>query len=97
MRTFYFNTGVRAGVPSNERHKKGAKPVQLGDGQVWRNGLKQIPFDCENVPDNAILMYLCGNDKLHENDKNVIVREVFNTKMLSKYAYFSIPNSNTES
>ena len=81
MNTFYFNTGVRSENSSI-----------LMKGQVWKDGVKQIPFDCD-VPKNANLMFLCDNPKLDESKlSNVIVVEVFNTAILSKYAYFRIEN-----
>jgi hypothetical protein len=50
-----------------------------------------IGFDCLDVPDGYKLDFLCDNPELEESKKeNTIVREVFNTRMLSKYAYFSI-------
>lgn len=54
MNTFYFNTGVRPHTIHNpefpyEYHKK--------VGNVIRNGVFQIPFDCD-VPENATLMFL---------------------------------------
>jgi hypothetical protein len=77
MKTFYFNTGVRPG----------ASP--LYGKQIWKDGTKQIPFDVEDVPENASLMFLCNNPELPESKIScVIVREVFNTDMCSKYAYF---------
>lgn len=76
MNTFYFNTGVR-GYPTTK-------------GQVYRNGVKQIPFDA-NAPANALLMFLCDNPNLPESEQpGVIVREVVNTTMISKYAYFRV-------
>jgi len=79
MNTFYFNTGVK---PYNCNG--------LTKGQVWRNGEKQIPFDCD-APEDAVLMYLCSNPELDAASyPNVIVREVFNTTMASKFAYFRI-------
>lgn len=64
MQTFYFNTGVKAEIPTNKRHRPDAKPVPLCDGQVWRNGTKQIPFDCENVPEGATFSFACDNPNL---------------------------------
>ena len=90
MQTFYFNTGVKPGIPPNERHRKGAKPVPLCDGQVWRNGVKQIPFDCENVPEGSTFKFACDNPDLYP-DAGYIVREMYNTTMLSTYAYFTPP------
>ncbi len=79
MNTFYFNTGVK---PYNCNG--------LTKGQVWRNGEKQIPFDCD-APEDAELIYLCDNPDLDSaKNQNVIVREVFNTTINSKYAYFRV-------
>jgi hypothetical protein len=79
MNTFYFDTGV---TPNNNPN--------LWADQVWRNGTKQIPFDAD-APKNARLLFLCPNSDLPESKiPGVIVREVFNTSMCSKYAYFSI-------
>jgi len=81
MNTFYFNTGV---LPQNCNG--------LTKGQVWRGGTKQIPFDCD-APQDAKLMYLCNNPNLDTAKyPNVIVREIFNTTMISKYAYFRVKN-----
>ena len=80
MKTFYFNTGV---CPENNPH--------LMPGQVWRGGVKQIPFDCVDVPDEAELMFLCPYDDLPESKlPNVIVRSVHNTTMVSDFAYFKL-------
>ena len=53
---------------------------------------KQIPFDVSNeIPNNASLMFLCDNPDLPESkNKNVIVTPVFNTDIISKFAYFKI-------
>jgi len=89
MQTFYFNTGVKPGIPANEMHRKDALPVALGKGQVWRNGTKQIPFDCEDVPTNAKFQLACDNPAL-PGYENYIVREIHNSTLLSKYAYFKL-------
>lgn len=79
MHTFYFDTGVK---PWNNPN--------LWADQVWRGGTKQIPFDAD-APEDAVLMFLCDNPDLPEaKSPNVIVREVFNTSLCSKYAYFTI-------
>jgi len=79
MNTFYFNTGV---TPQNNQN--------LWRDQVWKNGVKQIPFDAD-APSDAELLFLCNNPHLPEADTpNVLVREVFNTSMCSKYAYFRL-------
>lgn len=79
MNRFYFNTGV---TPDNNPH--------LWDDQVWRNGTKQVPFEAD-APADAQLMFLCDKPDLPEAEiPGVIVREVFNTSMISKYAYFRV-------
>lgn len=58
-------------------------------GHVIKNGTLQIPFDC-NAPKNATLMFMCSNPNLPQAQiPGVIVCDVFNTTMSSKYAYFS--------
>ena len=80
-KTFYFNTGVRpeSGSPLYGR-------------QVWKNGTKQIPFICENVPDNAIFWFACDSKDLPESSsKGVIVRAIVDHGpggLLSQFAYF---------
>ena len=83
IKTFYFNTGV-----------KFSDYPYLCEGQVERGGTKQIPFDCEDVPDNATFMYgrddpnlFATNDPQYDK---VIVREIHNSTLMSKYAYFSM-------
>jgi hypothetical protein len=86
MKTFYFNTGVQP--------YKHNPPVKLSPGHVMRGGTMQIPFDCDDVPDNAIFKFACDNPKLKESEyPNWIVREMFNTAMVSKYAYFLVNNA----
>ena len=86
MSTFYFNTGVNPYKVSNfpyEYHRKNNHVI---------NGTLLIPFDCD-APKNAQLMYLCDNSELESSKcDNIIVREVFNTTMCSKYAYFMVKN-----
>jgi hypothetical protein len=84
MKTFYFNTGVRMSTNSFKN------PTDLwaeikGGGDLVR----VIPFDCQDVPEKAELMYLADTPNLSHTPK-VIVREVFNTTLLSKYAYFKV-------
>jgi len=87
MNTFYFNTGVNPTTIHNpefpyEYHKK--------VGNVIKGGVLQIPFDC-NAPKNAKLMFLCSDPELDEGKQsNVLIVEVFNTSMCSKYAYFKV-------
>lgn len=79
MKTFYFNSGVK---PWN---CSGLKP-----GEKFINNEKHEPFDCEDVPDNATFLYMCNNPELELNNNSIIVREAFNTRMASKYAYFRV-------
>jgi hypothetical protein len=84
MNKFYFNTGVN---PSNvinfpyDYHKE--------KGDVIR-GTLLIPFECD-APADATFMFACDNPNLPEaQNNNIIVREMFNTNMQSKYAYFEL-------
>jgi len=83
MNTFYFDTGVTPFGHSNP-------PMRLSEGQVWRNGTKQIPFDAE-APKKSRLMFIGNNPNLLEAQiKGVIVSRIYNTTMIGKYAYFRI-------
>jgi len=83
MKTFYFDTGVKRELHSN---------LILMKGQFWSsNNVKIIPFDCDDVPDNAFFKFACDNPNLPESKlKNWIVREIHNSTLVSKYAYFWI-------
>jgi hypothetical protein len=80
LNKFFFNTGVKpsSGAP-------------LCKGQEWSsNGIKVIPFECD-APKDAHLMFCCDNPNLPESTcETIIVREMFNTTMVSKYAYFRV-------
>lgn len=75
---FYFNTGV-----------KYMDYPYLSNGQVVKGGLKQIPFECENVPEGARFSFASDNPNLHP-EAGYIVREIKNSSLLSKYAYFTV-------
>ena len=86
MTTFYFNTGVRPFIHN--------PPVHIGQGEVLRGGTKQIPFDCDDVPEGADFMFACDNPELRESKyEGVIVREIHNSVLCSKYAYFRVDKS----
>lgn len=78
MKTFRFNTGVK--VQNNPNGPIGG----ILDG----NGVWYIPFDCEDVPDNVVFVYACDSE--NPLTENHIVREMKNTKMISKYAHFRL-------
>lgn len=83
MKTFHFNTGVQP-------HKHNPS-VKIHKGQIFRGGTIQITFDCDNVPDKAEFKFACDNPELRESKyENWIVREIFNSMLCSKYAYFII-------
>ena len=86
MRTMYFDTGVsQTAVYTHPPYHP-----RIFKGQVWRNGTKQIPYDVD-APENATEMFLCDTPDLPESKlPGVIVREVFNTTMSSKYVYLKI-------
>ena len=79
--TFYFNTGVR---PENNS--------SLFGRQVWKGGTKQIPFTCNDVPNNFAFCFACDKKDLPESKlSNFIVREITDNGpdgLLSKFAYF---------
>jgi len=83
MKTFYFDTGV----------KFSSYPFLCGN-QVNRGGNKQIPYDvADDVPNNAELIFICDTPDLPEaKAEYVIVRPIFNSDIISKYAYFKIKN-----
>ena len=78
---FYFDTGVTPGSGSPIYGK-----------QVWKDGTKQIPFTCEDVPDNARFWFACDADNLPESETpGVVVRKILDSGtggLLSKFAYF---------
>jgi len=78
-RTFYFNTGV-----------KFADYPYLYGQQVERGGTKQIPFECENIPDGATFKFACDNPNL-EGYEGCIIAPIVGGGLLSKYAYFTQP------
>jgi len=82
MKTFRFNTGVRPYSFS--------PPVHVMKGNIVDgNGVMQIPFDCEDVPDNAVFEFAC--DHTPPGSEHLLRREMHNTNMVSKYAFFRIP------
>lgn len=83
LKEFYFNTGVKYGV--NPYADNNYRAVESKDGGL----VMVIPFYCENIPDDFIFKFACDDPELKINDKNFIVREIQNSKLLSKYAYFS--------
>jgi hypothetical protein len=84
MKTFYFNTGVR---PEKVNNPPFAYDYHKNKGHVIKGRTLHIPFDCD-APDNATVWFLCDKPDLPESKlPYVIVREVFNTTMMSKYVY----------
>lgn len=81
MKTFYFNTGVQP--------YKHNPPVPLCEGHVMRGGTMQIPFDCEDVPANATFVYASDNPE-SKRESNLICREIHNSALCSKYAFFKV-------
>lgn len=82
-KTYYFNTGVKP--------ESGSK---LFGCQVWKGGTKQIPFICEDVPDNATFLFACDNENLPEaKESNVVVKRILDNKpggLVSNFAYFRV-------
>jgi len=81
MQTFYFNTGVK---PWNTNVQ-----AETARGNKFINNELNVPFDVEDVPEGAQLASLCSNPDV--KGANQIMREVFNTTMCSKYAFFNVP------
>lgn len=82
LRKFYFDTGV-----TRYGHNP---PVPLCKGQEWSpNGVKVIPFYCKDVPEGAEFMFGC-DDIIITDIPNVIYREILNSSLISKYAYFKL-------
>jgi hypothetical protein len=79
MRRFTFDTGVHVSVNSH-----------ISGGVVSPNGIVVIPFYCEDVPNNAEFMFASDYPDLDKGN-NIIFREIHNSKLISKYAYFKIP------
>ena len=77
-KTFYFNTGV---IPHMNSYL-------LDQGAIVKNNTLQIPFDCYEVPDNAIFKFACDSDDLTAD--GLICRKIYNSKMASSFAYFRI-------
>lgn len=84
MKTFYFNTGVRPYIHN--------PPVRVQTGDiVSSNGVLLVPFQCEDVPDNSIFQFCCNN--IPPGSESLLKREMFNTNMVSKYAFFKVPKT----
>jgi hypothetical protein len=83
MKKFQFNTGVR---PFDHHPPAG---MAFMDGfEDSGNGVYVIPFYCENVPDNASFKYT--DDYFIEDTSESICREIYNSRLISKYAHFII-------
>lgn len=80
MKTFHFNTGVNC--RTTEQH--------VSEGIDSGNGVIVIPFDCEDVPERAEFAFACNSPNIKKDDTGFIVREIHNSRLLSKYAYFKI-------
>ena len=76
MRTFRFGTGVKASFN------------RIPNTEIDSNGVQYFTFDCENVPEGSTFLYACDSPDLEIGNASVIVREIHNSHLLSKYAYF---------
>lgn len=85
LQEFLFNTGVKFGV----------NPYMDKNYRMQSNGTMVIPFYCENVPEGAVFLFACDNPKLKEYSK-LLVREIKNSLLVSKYAYFTNPLLNVK-
>lgn len=82
MQKFFFDTGVRPNPFAKP-------PIQPGKGQILKGETIQIPFECENVPNGSVFLYACDGQK-PETD-GIIKREIKNSVLVSKFAYFRLP------
>jgi len=85
---FYFNTGVKQSYSDKPWAKEStAKPEK---GTVFSpNGVMLIPFECDDVPENATFKFACDYPELAT--EKLICREIHNSTLISKYAFFVIP------
>jgi len=84
MPTFLFNTGVR--VYEMEYADKGKQKYYAPTDKII-NGQRNIPFDCEDVPEGYTFEFASPYDNVPTYG-DYIKREMFNTTMCSKWAYF---------
>lgn len=80
LKKFYFNTGI-----------KQWRNVPTYPGDIFINGELNIPFECADIPEGAILDFLTTKDEINEIKVNHIVREVHNSRMSATFAYFKKP------
>lgn len=80
-KTFYFNTGVRAYAHN--------PPVPVCKGEILgANGVILIPFECDDVPENAIFKFACDHRPPYSD--HLLMREIFNSSLVSKFAFFQV-------
>lgn len=87
MRKFYFNTGIK---PWNMSHKRITHNMEKGN--IFINNELHIPFECD-VEESAKVefMFACNNANHPESkSKNVLVKEIFNSNLVTKYAFFKV-------
>ena len=82
-RTFYFDTGVN---PYNFN-----PPIKPSKGQVVR-GTIQIPFVCE-VPEGAVFKFGAQTKEAGVKGFHFIAEVLEGSDLLSKYAYFEVPQN----
>lgn len=56
--------------------------------QEYPNAITEIPFDCEDVPYNGRFLYASNDNLLCREGE--ICREIHNSTLIYKYAYFVI-------
>lgn len=81
IKEYRFNTGVRPydyNPPAGMTFMEGFRDSG--------NGVYVIPFTCEKVPNNFKVSF--ASDILHEENENLLRREILSGRLLSKYVYF---------
>jgi hypothetical protein len=78
-KTFYFNTGVS--ITSNS---------YLAKGDIWSpNMIRQIPFVCEGVPENASFAFACDHEEIKGREGFLVV-PIIGGNLLSKFAWIRV-------
>jgi hypothetical protein len=80
LKTFYFNTGVNVWA---------TRAYYAPTDRIDSNGVRSIPFTCENVPEGAEFVFAAPTDTV-PTQKDVKPFTIVSGGLLSKFAYFRI-------
>lgn len=76
MKTFYIPVEQDSEIPVK--------------GTTNEEGVHLISFECKDVPEGATFLFACDSPNLRKDEKDVIHRKIYNSSLLSEYAYFKI-------